>query len=72
MGEVIYNCAWYALDTKQQKDVMHLINRKQNGVGLSIGPFATLNNECCYVVSLFDDRICELNMTFNVAFFAYW
>lgn len=51
MGDVIYQSNWYAMPVDLQKDIMHLINRKQNGVCLSIGPFATINNECCYVVS---------------------
>lgn len=52
MGDVIYNSNWYVLSITQQKGVMNLINRTQNGVKLSIGPFATINHECCYVVSL--------------------
>lgn len=53
MGDVIYNSTWYALTIEQQKDVMHLLNRKQNGVCLAIGPFSTLNHECCNAVSTF-------------------
>lgn len=61
MGDVIFNSDWYVLPIEQQKHVMHLINRKQNGVCLSIGPFSTLNNECCYVVSSFDGGIYKLS-----------
>lgn len=51
MADVIYNSTWYALPIKYQKDLMHLINRKQNGVSISVGPLAKINLEYCYVVS---------------------
>lgn len=50
MGDAIYQSNWYTWPVNLQKDMIHLMNRKQNGVRLSIGPFATLNNECCYAV----------------------
>lgn len=61
MNEAIYNSKWYYLSVEQQKDLMHLINRQQNGVRLGIGPFSILNLECCYTVSSSYDRIYELN-----------
>lgn len=34
-----------------QRDIMHLINRKQNGVTLTIGPFANIDREIFKIVS---------------------
>lgn len=58
MGDVIYNSTWYALPIEYQKDVMHLINRKQNGVSISVGPLAKLNLKFCYVVSSAQFSLC--------------
>lgn len=33
-------------------DVMHLINRKQNGVKLTVGPFETINRDRLKIVSV--------------------
>lgn len=53
MVDIIYDSNWYVLPIEQQRLLVHLINRKQNGVSLNVGPFSTINNEYCYLVSLF-------------------
>lgn len=54
MCDTLYDTKWYYLPVDLQKDVALLINRQQNGVKLSIGPFSTLNMECCYIVSFYN------------------
>lgn len=34
-------------------DIMHLINRKQNGVAITIGPFGSINRELFKIVNEF-------------------
>lgn len=52
IGEVLYDTKWYTLSIEQQKIVMHLINRKQNGTALTMGPFAQLNMGTVSIVSV--------------------
>ncbi|XP_055296748.1 uncharacterized protein LOC129565663 [Sitodiplosis mosellana] len=49
--EILYEIKWYVLPIKFQKDIMHLINRRQNKKSLSVGPFADLNIETFYDIS---------------------
>ncbi|XP_031632756.1 uncharacterized protein LOC116346703 [Contarinia nasturtii] len=37
------NLAWYHLPKSQQKDIAHMLNRMQNGVNLTQGPFKCLD-----------------------------
>lgn len=42
---------WHYLPNDLQKNVMQLMQRTQNGVKLTVGPFETINREHCKVVS---------------------
>lgn len=44
---------WYNLPNELQKDVMHLINLKQNGVKITAGPLETVDRELFKIVSFF-------------------
>lgn len=50
-ADVLYNAQWYNLPINYQMDIMHLINRKQNGTTITIGPFGTINRELFKIVS---------------------
>lgn len=47
---MIYDSNWYNLPVKYQKDIGHLISQKQNGVKLTVGPFADINRQLTTVV----------------------
>lgn len=49
-SEILYNTKWYGLPIELQKDLMHLINRRQNRTALAIGPFTELNIETFFAV----------------------
>lgn len=38
-AEIIYQVEWETLPLDIQKDIMHLINQKQNVSGIKLGPF---------------------------------
>lgn len=42
--------AWYYLPKSQQKDLAHMLNRMQNGVVLTQGPFKELDYEMASTV----------------------
>lgn len=42
---------WQYLPNDLQKNVMQLMQRTQNGVKLTVGPFETINREHCKIVS---------------------
>lgn len=65
MCDAIYDTKWYYLPMDLQKDVAHLINRQQNGVKLSVGPFSTLNMEFCYIVSSYNSMQLANQIKFN-------
>lgn len=46
-----YESNWYNLPIKHQKDMMHMINRKQNGTKITVGPFGVINRELTTAVS---------------------
>lgn len=48
--KVLYEFKWYLLPTSDQKNVMHMILRMQNGIKLTIGPFQELNYEALKIV----------------------
>lgn len=48
--DILYDFKWYLLPTNDQKDIMHMINRMQNGVDVTIGPFQKLNFETLKIV----------------------
>ncbi|XP_031632001.1 uncharacterized protein LOC116346201 [Contarinia nasturtii] len=50
-GDIFYDVEWYALPVELQRDLMLVIHKKQHGIGLSIGPFATINMECLAVIT---------------------
>lgn len=58
---VLYEFKWYLLPTSDQKNVMHMILRMQNGIKLTIGPFQELNYKALKIV-----RKC---FNFNCFFF---
>lgn len=71
--EIMYNTKWYALPIKMQKDLMHLINRRQNRTTLAIGPFAELNIETFFIVGNIKPSIfnkCSVNRS-HVLFSRY-
>lgn len=49
-ADVLYNTQWYNLPLKYQLDIMHMINRKQNGVTINIGPFGSIDRELFKIV----------------------
>lgn len=50
---------WYNLPKDLQKDVMHLINRMQNGVKLTVGPLGSVNREFFKLVRVFLSRLIQ-------------
>lgn len=48
---------WYNLPTDLQKDFMHLINRMQNGVKLTVGPLDSINRKFFKIVSAYLPRL---------------
>lgn len=52
-ADVLYNTQWYNLPLNYQLDIMHLINRKQNGITITIGPFGSINRELFKIVSYY-------------------
>lgn len=54
---------------EQQKDIIHLINRKQNGVNLTVGPFGSVNRELFGVVSALKSSNFPINDIFLFAWF---
>lgn len=51
---MLYDIEWQVLPVDLQRDVMHLINQKQNVSGISLGPFGYgINREVFKIVSLF-------------------
>lgn len=44
-AELLYNFDWYNLPIKHQKDIWLLINRKQHGNTITVGPLGNINRE---------------------------
>lgn len=52
LDALLYETKWYILPKDFQKDLMHLTNRMQNGVRLTVGPLDTINRELFKIVSI--------------------
>lgn len=50
-AELLYDSNWYRLPKWCQLVMIHLINRKQRGVKITVGPFANINRELTTIVS---------------------
>lgn len=53
-ADILYNIEWWVLPLDLQKDIMHLINRKQNVNGIKLGPFGTcINRDVFKIVCIY-------------------
>lgn len=64
--EILYDFKWYLLPTSDQKNVMHMILRMQNGITLTIGPFQQLNYEALKIVRIYA-FICYFGFVFKMS-----
>lgn len=50
--DIYYNFKWYLLPNNDQKYIISMIHRMQNGIDLTIGPLEQLNYETLKIVSI--------------------
>ncbi|XP_055298571.1 uncharacterized protein LOC129566554 [Sitodiplosis mosellana] len=51
LDEILYDINWYNFPKEMQKDLMHLINHRQNAAALTVGPFGNVNRNLVTVVT---------------------